>query len=548
MMKKITVTNNDTGFSISELDVKEVSTRLTSAEYKSIIRSVSPVVLKDKNTEYNAIYLSGEPFAKDFGYSDVDERVGHRDFETIVSGKYLKDGEIRDGQFFLTPKVVSVLISGMVNDGGKQIYLHSVEVANAMGKKLIPSYYQDAFVCEGITKPEDYKNNTNRANLSSYRQNLRSTHSADNDNPLYVRIVNEYAKLKEESKKEIPKEAFYLEKLFGGKSIGLEYEVSQGNINSSYLPHLGIIPVIDGSIGRDYFHEYPTVILRDAYDIDKIKEQCKMLKRFCNVSVNCAFHIHIGNVSKKMEHVLALYHLAYRLQQEMYSLVHPYKQDEPGSLGKAKNYSAPLLDIGVEDLKGIDIANPRNKEYLVDKYEELYTLFSTRDKMGEDIPWSKDRKWECPTRYTWFNMVPFFFSGAGTIENRLMTPTLDYQRVMLWTVLNIGLIRYAEKNYVKIIESKEKILLADIVDEIRHCFGEDTTEEERKFYDYLANTLMAFIIKLKTQYRRVHRNVDKTTVGNTTNKSKTIGTLAKQEINESNNHDFVVVNHGYLSV
>jgi hypothetical protein len=391
-----------------------------------------------------------------------------------------------------------------INKRGKvsQVYIQNSDLAKELG--YVPALNNDVYVSSSIESKnkELWKR---YMQPSSFRLPIRTTHHADSNNPTYG-IVNKIYQARKTDK--AGKMTKIINQLIGGKSFGLEYEAVNGSIQTCDLGPLGLVPLTDGSIGHENY-EFTSVPMEGTYGLETIKAQCQRLTKHCSLNTNCAFHIHIGNVRNDKLTFLSLYTLLYRLQDEVYSMFPFYKQHEIAVLGKSKEYSRRLPDLGLNMNEIYKASSKEEFDHRVDQWhKEVFEYFACEStekayhQGKENVPWS--RKWHCPTRYFWCNFINYLFSPTGTVEFRIHEPTLNFTKVSSFLLLIVAIIRYAENYPEKILLHEEKIQLSDIINEIKTNFGtaegklqEVFTEKAKYLSEYIKYRRHQFKMQFK---------------------------------------------------
>jgi len=510
-----------------KLEVEVVSNDCTRKEYDELLRfSRNKLIgLYNKVNDSVRVYEPGEANLR---YSDEDEAVIMDDSIIVVKGVFIdKKGETRQGTFINRPLSTVQVIS---EDKGQPTFYATLDMFKQAYKG--DWAWSKMSNCIVMIHP-----NTREAQMSHlvrksyYPQNtIGKLYEADVHNPIFNEVTKAYNEYKTTPGNILVTDNMKkLWELLGGKSFGVEYEVSNGNLNTALLGELGLVPVIDGSITTEYFSEYPTVILNSVEDLNTIKRQCTELTYACQVNSNCALHLHIGGVKRDFKTAVALYTLAYRIQNEMYAIVHPYKKDELATLGKKKNYSRPLNDLGLEDFK--DLSGQTRDIKFRDAYQLIYKAFTTLDdipSLDVEVPKKWKRKWDCPTRYQWFNMLNYIMGKNGTVEIRLAPPTLNINKVLPWIIINTAIVRYAEHFQDKIIAHKEKITLMDIMNKLRTNFD---TEDESAYNTKVAEYCIEYIKMMKSKYRNLLTRIDEELLNNNPERQpQKVGHSANKEI------------------
>ena len=152
----------------------------------------------------------------------------------------------------------------------------------------------------------------------------------------------------------------------------------------------------------------------------------------------------------------------------MYSLFPKYKSHSREIIGASKEYTAPL-PTGLNKAKIMF-------HYLSGGMDETRAEFEGEDFEGKikHIPIrlhpNGDQKWNRNARYHWINFEPVIFSPAQTIEFRLHTPTLNFQKMVAWLLICSAILRYTEITVGNEIRDKglnlKTILEETIEDEI----------------------------------------------------------------------------------
>ena len=227
-----------------------------------------------------------------------------------------------------------------------------------------------------------------------------------------------------------------------GLTYGFELETSNGVVHQVNSSKHGFANLYDGSITGA---EYTSCIM--TYDnFHHLRDFLDLAKLTTNIDNQCSLHIHVGGIKYSDENLLATYVLFQRLQDELNGLIAPYKKDYKFLAKKDKDHC-------------------RNLPKLIDKTpEEVFNLFHIGDyyKYREEL--SKylvnRNKWTIEGRYYTVNFLNYICNST-TIELRSLQATYNFDYIMTWLLLNTAIIKFAEANYDKIINSKEKIELQD---------------------------------------------------------------------------------------
>ena len=478
--------------------------KLVITEHPWISRDVREVL----DPSITLIFIDNNPyFANDSSIGYCDETSQWEIARNIVKG-FLgigKKGTLRYNKFKTVLRIKS---------SGKTDYIKDEKLALEMG--LRPSMNTDGFY-----DPKDSKSFVaSMQMLSTFPIQIRTTHHADERNSCFREINEVY----QDHTPEIEDSTKVVAKLLGDLTFGVEFETAAGAVQMSGLGPNGIVPLIDGSLGNRDQYEYTTVVFQGAKGLQTLKSICARLTSQCKVDQTCALHVHLGTLPRNKEFIVTLYQLFYRLQEELFSMVPYYKRHEGAIMGKQREYSERLIDLGFQD--NTLYTRKSFKEYtreLDQMYGKLFEFASCGAKRTDtfnsdtvregnaNTPW--DRQWHCPTRYYAMNVVNYFFSKSGTVEFRLHGPTLSFQKTSIWLLICVALVNYAKAHHSRVLEGEEKIRLKDVIDALSNNFGQAVTPEERAHFTAIARTINNYIRIRKDTFKKryssaVHRTLN----------------------------------------
>lgn len=240
-------------------------------------------------------------------------------------------------------------------------------------------------------------------------------------------------------------------------SFGLEFETTKGFIPNRILSKYSLIPLRDGSISGI---EYVTIPMKGEKGLQCTADILKVLKERTEYNdETCSLHLHLGNIPRTKEFILAFFKVGMRIQDEMFQMFPLYKKYNYHI--KNKNYSAPLPTC--EILSQLDpVINSNNID---DNFGVLYKYLS----MGQDFkavgnslenvvyhpadPQGK-QKWNIQPRYLLYNVIPLIFGNKQTIEFRIHTPTYDVNKIIPFIFMNSLIVNFTIKNQEKILKNK----------------------------------------------------------------------------------------------
>ena len=271
-------------------------------------------------------------------------------------------------------------------------------------------------------------------------------------------------------------------------SFGLEFETTKGHIPDRVLNQYGLIPLRDGSISGI---EYVTVPMEGEKGLQCVADILKELKKRTSYSdETCSLHLHLGNIPRTKEFILAFFKVGMKIQDEMFQMFPLYKKYNYHI--KNKNYSAPLPTF--EILSQLDpIIDSRNID---ENFGILYKYLS----MGQDFKSvgnnlenvlshpadpNGNQKWLVKCRYFLYNVVPLIFGNKQTIEFRIHTPTYDVNKIIPFIFMNSLIVNFVIRNQKLILNRKNFINSWSLLDILYMQIDQYDIPNRNKFKDLL---------------------------------------------------------------
>lgn len=237
-------------------------------------------------------------------------------------------------------------------------------------------------------------------------------------------------------------------------TFGLEFETIAGFLPNRILNTTGLIPLRDGSISGI---EYVTVPVQGEKGLQTIVNASQALEKRTKYDKSCALHLHIGNVPRTPEFILAMLKFTCAIQDEMYSMFPLYKKYN--FKVKNKNYSKPypVFQLLSQLDPVITSANINKNFEVLYQYLSMGERFRDRDNNLKNVyvhPADRENraKWQIKTRYYLINMIPLIFGNKQTIEFRIHTATFDTNKIMLFTLLNALCVNFVIKHTTNILQ------------------------------------------------------------------------------------------------
>ena len=271
-------------------------------------------------------------------------------------------------------------------------------------------------------------------------------------------------------------------------SFGLEFETTKGHIPDRVLNQYGLIPLRDGSISGI---EYVTVPMEGEKGLQCTVDILKELKKRTSYSdETCSLHLHLGNIPRTKEFILAFFKVGMKIQDEMFQMFPLYKKYNYHI--KNKNYSAPLPTF--EILSQLDpIIDSRNID---ENFGVLYKYLS----MGQDFKSvgnnlenvlshpadpNGNQKWLVKCRYFLYNLVPLIFGNKQTIEFRIHTPTYDVNKILPFIFMNSLIVNFVIRNQKLILNRKNFINSYGLLDILYMQIDQYDIPNRNKFKDIM---------------------------------------------------------------
>ena len=270
-------------------------------------------------------------------------------------------------------------------------------------------------------------------------------------------IIERYLKGYGNYNPEISKNIKNYTPLLGNLSFGLEFETTKGFIPNRILNQYGLIPLRDGSISGI---EYVTVPMEGEKGLQCTADIIKVLKERTEYNdETCSLHLHLGNIPRTKEFILAFFKIGMKIQDEMFKMFPLYKKYNYHF--KNKNYSAPLptYEILSQLDSVIDSRNIDENFGVLYKYLSMGQDFKTVENnldnvIGHPADPNGNHKWQITSRYMLFNVIPLLFGNKQTIEFRIHTPTYDINKIFPFIFMNSLIVNFTIANQEKILKSK----------------------------------------------------------------------------------------------
>ncbi len=269
--------------------------------------------------------------------------------------------------------------------------------------------------------------------------------------------------------------------LLKGLSFGLEFETISGFIPKRFCYKYGLIPLRDGSISG---LEYATIPLSEERGVTALLEGLRVLEERTSYDKTCSLHLHMGNIPRTMEFIIAFFKIICMIQDELYTAFPLYKKYNFGI--KNKNYTKPFPVFGLytELDKIINSSNIKTNFNVILKYlcgRSLQDFGPSLDNI-EFHPNDRqnDRKWNVSSRYHIVNIIPLIFGNKQTVEFRYHTPTYDKDKILYFLLICGSIINYTIRNTTNILLGRIKNV--NIIEIIQHEIGDSSVRAKLQIY------------------------------------------------------------------
>lgn len=238
-------------------------------------------------------------------------------------------------------------------------------------------------------------------------------------------------------------------------TFGFEFETIKGCIPERINKKLGLIPVRDGSIKG---LEYVTIPLSGKKGLESLKDCIYELNKRTVYDNDCSLHVHIGNIPRTKEYILALYKILCLLQDDIYNLFPIYKKENYGVKKKCYTKPFPIKTTLLKMDRKINNKNINKNFNILFNYLSMGHDFEDYDNDLDQISSHPsdpqgNGKWNIKTRYHAFNLIPILFGNKQTVEFRIHTPTFDINKIFNYLVLCTSILEYVKINQNNILSN-----------------------------------------------------------------------------------------------
>ena len=231
-------------------------------------------------------------------------------------------------------------------------------------------------------------------------------------------------------------------------TFGVEMETCDGYLEYNYAcdNKLWMDCVHDGSVEGS---EYRTGVLQGDLGFEHLKHLCEHLSKCCYVDKTCGVHVHIGGANFNRKFSIYSIMLGLLIQDELYSVM-------------PKSRSTSTYCVKIPD-KYKSIVPASKRRYPMIHRENLQLISDYVYDRGKPFCKHNNKKTVHPnghyaaTRYKWLNLNNCSYrTGPETIEFRLHSGSLDYEKIYNWILVCMCFVRYVENNQRDIIDAYYK--------------------------------------------------------------------------------------------
>lgn len=238
-------------------------------------------------------------------------------------------------------------------------------------------------------------------------------------------------------------------------SFGFEFEVAKGFVPDYLQNRNGVVICRDGSI--DGGMEAVTIPMEGSKGISAVSNLCNIMKNKVILDIKCSTHLHLGKFNPTKQNIVFLYELCVKIQNDVFSMLPPYKTYWEGF--KKKNYCKKL------DL--IQVLPREITDAFIEQYFKKIYSFASDFKMEYKENSTPTRhpsghKWDVENRKCWINFVNLFFSNRKTVEFRAHQATFNETKTINWLLICSAILLYVE-HFGREILLKSSISLKDVL-------------------------------------------------------------------------------------
>jgi len=372
-----------------------------------------------------------------------------------------------------------------------EIYLKNHEKLICINEKIIPLYYRECR-STGIFYHISLKTVNELNTLREVEKRYKESLPYDSKGITQQFVLNYEQNYKPVICKNVETYGKYLKDY----TFGLEFETTKGILTNKKLNQLPLIPLRDGSISG---LEYVTIPLEGKKGLQALIDSVYELKKRTEYDISCSTHLHIGNIPRTPEFILAFWKFMSVYQNQIFQMFPLYKKYNFGI--KRKEYSKPLpiekvnfyLDP-VIDKKNINKNFNVLFRYLSEGDDMVNYDYNLDNVKSHHRDPNGNQKWNINTRYYFTNLIPLIFGNKQTIEFRIHTPTYNINKIINFLYLNVFIIDYVKNNTESILLNKDGYIknghfLTWLSDQIQRNVNINTNTFHKEVYNYFNKRL-----------------------------------------------------------
>lgn len=271
-------------------------------------------------------------------------------------------------------------------------------------------------------------------------------------------------------------------------TFGVEVECSKSYVPNNISRVFNMSCVRDGSLNAQKGGpEYVTGVLIGDAGVMHLQRIINYLSERSTIDRYCGIHTHIGGFKPTKEFALAIFILAYKLQNEIFAMLPPTRRENeycrliPANIikklktrlkvnGEKYEKVAALEDahdLLVEYVGALDLLGGKDK-YLSSKGLPKDSILGKFLNKRNTHPMGRKANYNHKTpRYEWINLVPLLFNEKGpdvyTVEFRPHSASLNFLKIKNWLVLCMLIVKYAEDNAQTILYNDDEITLSKVI-------------------------------------------------------------------------------------
>jgi len=424
--------------------------------------------------------------------SEIDVVITDVGFTVVPTKHVYSIVELSNREFSIT--IAAVVQEGVVRDT-MQIF-NTVEYLNSKG--FVENYTNGIFYYKDFMPIIEKYPTRSHLQISKF---YYSDHKKSFWNSLRIMLrKNEHVILTELNNKKYNKVTPKTFRSTGGMeyTFGVEIECKRSDIRKTLLAELEISVERDGSLNSgEGGPEYITEVLQGDVGVNHLQKIMRELGLRSTIDNYCSIHLHLGNINFNTEVICNMYMICKKIEESLFNMMPKSRRNNV--------YCKKLPKIKLKTLKEDCSYQYSNDIFYNEFYTELFIIAcgkepskevnsKTQHPNGPKCGYDKDN-----IRYSWVNFIHALFKTRQSIENktiefRLHSATLSFEKVYMWLLICMAIVKYSENVFIKETDDVtiEKIIkyafpnkyesLLNYINSRTELFATNADAEKKEYY------------------------------------------------------------------